>query len=130
MSPFGSRQSRRALLLSVALVLTAGPVLVALPAGAQPPRAVDHFDVASADNFPADALNGERNASASDELLLTDAASGLSFRRLANGSGTQLIADVRGDPRPPVFGGVAVSTPSPRREPATLRPRSPSGASS
>jgi len=99
------RAVRRAFVLTIATALTAGMALTASPTVAQPLPAIEQFAVSTGDDFPDDAFRGERTALASDTLLLTDPDTGLSFRRLSNASGTDLLGDVHGDPAVPVLRG-------------------------
>lgn len=102
-----SRKSHSALLagasLSISALLLVGGVIVAPSGTASAATAADVAAVSALDvdpgldRFPADPLLGERTPFASEELLLTDAQTGLDFRRISNPTFTELEADQRGD---------------------------------
>lgn len=79
---------------------------------ATPPR-IEPYEAASPDEFPVDAMNGERNASASDSILLMDPVSGNTFERVTNPDGTALVqspGSTADAPTPP-FGPRGTITP-------------------
>ncbi|TQJ30805.1 hypothetical protein [Microbacterium sp. SLBN-146] len=106
------RAHRRAVVLTAAIALVVSLGVVAQPGAAVSLPAIEEFDVAAGAEFPVDAFSGEREAVASDALLLSDPTSGVVFERVTNAEGTTLTGDVRGDEPQPSLGQRPMIVPS------------------
>lgn len=104
MSGDSRRTLRRAVFSLIIVAGAAGLILGTspVPASAAPLTAIGAYTPPPATTFPADALGGERDALASDSLLMYDPVSGAEFRRTENGDGTGLLTDRKYPNDPPV----------------------------
>ncbi|MEV8273368.1 RICIN domain-containing protein [Microbacterium sp. NPDC077184] len=101
---FAHRRARRGIFaFATAAAVAVGFAFAAAPSSAAPLLAIEPFDATTTDgdgnDFPAEALLGERVAFASDELLLSTTLTDNSYRRVTDDANTGLATLAQPDPR-------------------------------